>query len=151
MVSDQFHTEGPQILGATVQKFSCTHLYTPDLNISNFVAMRPAGARTLRTTRTPQDSHGGNFWPVTPFSLVGRCQRFRRNFCLNSLVLKMEAARSFETGIQYSTYTHYTFESSPNIIWGIKSRRMRLEGFVARMGKRVRVEKPGGKETTWKT
>jgi hypothetical protein len=88
-------------------KFSCTDLCTPDLTISNFRAMRPAGAYISRTTRTSQDSHGGNFRHVTPSNLIGRCQRFRRNFCLNSLVLKKDAARSFETGAhpywQYST------------------------------------------------
>jgi hypothetical protein len=39
---------------------------------------------------------------------------------------------------------------SPNIVWGIKSRRMRLAGHVARMGEkkdvyRFVVEKPEGK------
>jgi hypothetical protein len=46
--------------------------------------------------------------------------------------------------------------SSLDIIRQIKSRRMRWEGHVACMGEgrnmyRVLVEKPEGKETTWKT
>jgi hypothetical protein len=46
--------------------------------------------------------------------------------------------------------------SSPNIVWGIKSRRMRWAGHVAHVGKRrgiyrVWVGKREGKETTWKT
>jgi len=46
--------------------------------------------------------------------------------------------------------------SSLNIIWVIKSRRMRWSGQIARMGARtgvcrVLVRKPEGKETTWKT
>ena len=45
---------------------------------------------------------------------------------------------------------HNDLYSSPNIIWGIKSRRMRWEGHVARMGERrdvyrVLVGKPEGK------
>jgi len=46
--------------------------------------------------------------------------------------------------------------SSPNIVWVIKSRRMRWAGHVARMGEergayRVLVEETGGKETTGET
>jgi len=46
--------------------------------------------------------------------------------------------------------------SSPNIVRGIKSRRMRWAGHVARMGEekrvyRVLVGKPEGKETTGET
>jgi hypothetical protein len=45
---------------------------------------------------------------------------------------------------------------SPNIVWVIKSRRMRWAGHVARMGERkgvyrVLMGKTEGKETTWKT
>jgi hypothetical protein len=46
--------------------------------------------------------------------------------------------------------------SSPNIIWVIKSRRMRWAGYAAPMGEgrgvyRVLVRKPEGKKITWKT
>jgi hypothetical protein len=46
--------------------------------------------------------------------------------------------------------------SSPNIIKEIKSRRMRWEGYVVRMGEDRKImqgfgEKTKGKETTWKT
>jgi len=41
-------------------------------------------------------------------------------------------------------------KSSPNIVWVIKSRRMRWAGHVARMGEGFGVE-TGGKETTGET
>ena len=46
--------------------------------------------------------------------------------------------------------------SSPNIVWVIKSRKMRWAGHVARMGERrdvyrVLAGKPEGKRTTWET
>jgi len=43
--------------------------------------------------------------------------------------------------------------SSPNIVWVIKSIRIRWAGYVARMGDRrgVYKGKPKGKRSTWKT
>jgi beta-xylosidase len=68
-----------------------------------------------------------------------------------------EPKRDEETG-QWRTLHNEELNdlySSPNIIREIKSRRMRWEDHVARIGKkgslyRVLVRKPEGKETTWK-
>ena len=79
-------------------KLSCTDTCTPcskHFPISEQCGLH--GRRLFETTQALKDSHSGNCRHVTPFSLVSRCQHFRRNFCLNSLALKMEAARSFET------------------------------------------------------
>jgi hypothetical protein len=77
----------------------------------------------------------------------GNCNRFRLqrnkykillcNFLL-TFCIKFEPKRDEVTGEWRKLHNEKLNDlySSPNIVWVIKSRRMRLEGHVARMGER---------------
>jgi hypothetical protein len=83
----------------------------------------------------------------------------RDRFCLLSRVLRIFGPKRDEVTGEWRKLQNEELRdlySSPSIIRIIKSRRMRREGHVARMGEkrnayRLLVGKPEGKETTRKT
>ena len=75
---------------------------------------------------------------------------------LNKYTIILLCRRKYIVDLRYIDYEeHNSLYTSRNILWVIKSRRMRWARYVARMGEvrvvyRVLVKKPEGKRSLWR-